>query len=154
MVDSREDASPDEEFEPVYVELDWYDGPRGGLGDINGVPHYFRAVNAYARPDAPDDEHFVWPAGQKALAWEREQWAIFVEWNGRYEAGTATLDSHPERHGVNARYDELARLLEPHRNMPTDVGRMRVEWRWDLSPTGTRYHTDGPGYRAQWRPAQ
>ncbi|MEU4712901.1 hypothetical protein AB0F73_04450 [Micromonospora purpureochromogenes] len=153
MFDSRDDASKDGGFEPVYVELDWYDGPRGGLADIGGVPHYFRALNDYARPGDPDDEHFVWPAGQTALAWECEQWAIFVEWNARYEAGTATPDSHPGHGGVNIRYDELTRLLQPHRMMPTYARRMKVEWRWDPSPTRPRYHTNGPGYRASWRPA-
>jgi len=26
-------------FERVYAELEWYDGPRVGLGDIGGKPH-------------------------------------------------------------------------------------------------------------------
>jgi hypothetical protein len=129
---------------------DWYDGPRGGLADIAGAPHYFRAVNDYAHPGEPDDECFVWPASQTALVWEREQWAIFVEWNTRYEAGTATPDSHPGHGGIDSRYDELTRLLEPHRAMPENVRRMKVEWRWPAYPT--RYHPNGPHYRARWRP--
>lgn len=44
MVESQDDA-----FEAVYVELDWYDGPRAGLADIDGVPHYFRAVRDYGK---------------------------------------------------------------------------------------------------------
>ena len=31
-------------FEVVYVELDWYDGLRAGLADVDAVPQYFRAV--------------------------------------------------------------------------------------------------------------
>ena len=27
--------------ERVYVENDWWDGPRGGIADIQGVPHRF-----------------------------------------------------------------------------------------------------------------
>ncbi|WP_405594401.1 hypothetical protein OG741_01840 [Streptomyces sp. NBC_01410] len=26
-------------FERVYVELEWYDGPRAGLADVDVVPH-------------------------------------------------------------------------------------------------------------------
>jgi hypothetical protein len=152
VVDRRADASPDEGFEPVHVELDWYDGPRGGLADINGMPHYFRAVNDYSRHGEPDDEYLVWPASQTALAWEREKWAIFVEWNGRYEAGTATAESHPGHGGINARYDELTTLLQPHRAMPDDARRMKVEWRPCSTTSPMRYHTAGSGYRGSWRP--
>lgn len=111
----------------------------GVLADIGGVPHYFWALNDYARPGDRDDEHFVWPAGQTALAWECEQWAIFVEWNARYEAGTATPGSHPCHGGVNIGYDELTRLLQPHRMMPRCARRMKVEWRWDAPSTRPRY---------------
>lgn len=150
MADSRDDDVRDEGFEPVHVELDWYDGPRGGVARINGAPHYFRAVNDYARPGEPDDEYFIWPASQSALAWEHEQWAIFVEWNTRYEAGTATPDNHPGHGGISTRYDELTRLLEPHRTTPEDARRMKAEWRWPGSPM--RYRPDGPDYRGRWRP--
>ena len=45
------------------------------------------------------------------MAWEREQWAIFVDWNARYEAGVATPGSHPGHGGVDARYDDRTRTL-------------------------------------------
>lgn len=76
---AEEDRLASAGFEPVHVELDWYDGPRHGLADVDGVPHYFRAVHDYAHVDEPDDEYFVWPASDTALAWEREQWTIFVD---------------------------------------------------------------------------
>jgi hypothetical protein len=72
--------------------------PRGGLADINEAPHYFRAVNDYAHPGQPDAECFVWPASQTALAWEREQWAILVELNTRYEAGAGVLTRCADRY--------------------------------------------------------
>jgi hypothetical protein len=30
--------------ERVYVENDWYDGPRAGIADINGMPHRFKSL--------------------------------------------------------------------------------------------------------------
>jgi hypothetical protein len=42
-------------FERVHVELDWYDGPRGGLADVDGLPHYFQSVPGCE----PDDEYLV-----------------------------------------------------------------------------------------------
>lgn len=151
MVDSHDAGAEHDEFEAVHVELDWYDGPRAGLADIDASPHYFRAVLDYAHPDAPDDEYFVWPADAAALAWEREQWAIFVEWNTRYEAGTTTTEAHPGHGGVDARYDELTRLLEPHRTMSEGARRVAAEWRWSVAPM--RYHVGGLDYRLRWRPA-
>ncbi len=139
-------------FEHVHIELDWYDGPRSGLADVDGIPHYFQAVHDYGRPDEPDGEYLVWPANSTALALEREQWAIFVDWNTRYETGTATVDSHPGHGGINARYDQLTALLAPHRAVPPRARRLAAEWRWQPNNRTTRYHLDGPDYLVRWRP--
>lgn len=149
MVDSaEEDRQKQAGFERVHVELDWYDGPRGGLADVEGVAHYFQAVHSYSRGE-PDDEYFVWPASETTLAMEREAWTIFVDWNARYETGAATTDTHPAIEGANARYDELTALLAPCRAEPNDARRLVAEWR----PSGraVRYHTDGPDYVVRWR---
>lgn len=141
-------------FERVHVENDWYDGPRSGLADVGGQPHYFQAVDSYHHPDEPDDEYFVWPASSAALACERQQWAIFVEWNTRFEAGTASVETHPGHGGVNARYDELTAQLAQHRAMPTDARRFAAEWHWLPADRTTRYHLDGPDYLVKWRSPQ
>jgi hypothetical protein len=39
--------------ETVYVENEWYDGPRAGIGDVNGVPH--RYVSLF---DEEEDQRF------------------------------------------------------------------------------------------------
>lgn len=52
-------------FERVHVELDWYDGPRGGLADVGGVVHYFQAVSHL--DDSGGGTFFVWPAGRVRL---------------------------------------------------------------------------------------
>ena len=54
--------------ETVYVENDWYDGPRAGVSDINGVPHRFKSLF-----DEKEDEYLatflVWPIDEAALSW-------------------------------------------------------------------------------------
>jgi hypothetical protein len=30
--------------ERVYVENEWYDGPRAGVPNINGMPHRFKSL--------------------------------------------------------------------------------------------------------------
>jgi len=138
-------------FERVHVELDWYDGPRQGVADLDGVPHYFRAVHDYAKPDVPDDEYLLWPVEPGVLALEREQWEIFVAWNDRYEAATAPVETHPARGGVDRRYDELEARLETHRRVPADARRVTAEWQWGIRET--HYQPDGPNYRVRWRAA-
>jgi hypothetical protein len=136
-------------FERVHAELDWYDGPRAGVADVGGVPHYFRAIHDYRHPD---DVYHVWPASPAALALEREQWVIFTEWNTRYEAATATPDSHPGHGAIDRRYDELTALLAPHRAVPPKARRLKAEWRHADRPQ--RYHPDGPDYVVRRHPRQ
>lgn len=148
MAESTEKGQVPAGFEHVHVELDWWDGtPRGGLADVNGSTHYFQAV-AYHDPDEPDDEYFVWPASETAVALEREQWAIFAEWNMRYEAGSATVDTHPATPGTNTRYDELQILLEPHRAVPDHPRRLAANWHW--GDRAERYPLSGPIYWVKW----
>ncbi|MFF0052737.1 hypothetical protein [Streptomyces sp. NPDC005498] len=139
----------DDGFERVYVELEWYDGPRDGLVDIDGVAHYFQCHDVdFSR--APD-EYLVWPASQVLVQLEREQWAIFARWNAQCEAGTAGIESHPGHGGIDPRYDELTALLAPHRKAPADARCLVAEWRFD---GGARYRLDGLDYWVRWTPGR
>ncbi len=108
--------------ERVYVESDWYDGPRAGVADVDGAPHRFKALF-----DETDDDYLgtflVWPINHEDLALEIEQWRIFVEWNTRYEADLATVASHPGHGGVSRRYDEIdATLRASRKKSPPTLG--------------------------------
>jgi hypothetical protein len=136
-------------FERVYVELEWYDGPRVGLADIGGKPHYFDGYDQYLCDKA--DQYRVWPTSAAVLGLEREQWAIFVRWNECYEAGTVGPESHPGQGGIDARYDEVDVLLAPHRQAPDDARRLVGEMRFDAGPTDgviLRFAGRGPLLRA------
>ncbi|MGC5021361.1 hypothetical protein [Micromonospora sp. DT47] len=49
MANPIDEPCTGDDFDPVYVEMDWYDGPRTGLAAVRGVPHYFRAVHDQSR---------------------------------------------------------------------------------------------------------
>ncbi|QIS11934.1 hypothetical protein [Nocardia arthritidis] len=135
-------------FERVYIELDYYDGIRAGLGDIGGILHYFERSDNDRGDEL--DEYRVWPPSAEAAAWEREQWAILVDWSRRYEAGKAVMDSHPGHGGTDARYDELTLLLAPHRHAPDNARKLMGEKRFDNSDD--RYRIEGIGVWFRWHP--
>lgn len=75
----------------------------------------------------------MWSASEAAVVLEREQWAIFARWNQRSEAGEAGPESHPGLGGVDARYDELTRLLAPHRQPAEGARRLVGELGFDAA---------------------
>jgi hypothetical protein len=152
MATPADEASAPAGFEPVHVELDWYDGPRRGLADVNGSAHYFQGVYDYHETepdeDSPYSDYFVWPVSETGMAMEREQYVIFAEWRMCFEAGTANTDTHPVHGGINSRYDELETLLASHRTMPELPRRLTATWHWGSRTV--RYPLDGPIYWVRW----
>jgi hypothetical protein len=136
--------------ERVYVENEWYDGPRAGIADLDGTPHRFKS-----RFDEADDDYLgtflIWPISPDVLALEVEQWCIFVEWNRLYEAGLADTDTHPGVGGVSARWDELESNLRSNREgVPSDAKTATAEVTHIEGQR--RYETTGPAYKMRWTP--
>jgi hypothetical protein len=134
--------------EHVYVENEWYDGPRAGVANVNGQPHRF--VSQF---DEEEDEYLgtflVWPIDEDELALEREQWQIFVTWNELYESGATSTATHPGHLGTNARWDQLSSLLKVARlSVPPNARRARDQLvRIEREP---RYAASGPDYQLSW----
>ena len=134
--------------EHVYVENEWYDGPRAGIADVNGIPHRFTS-----EWDEVGDEYLgtylVWPVSAEELALEQEQWAIFVGWNDQFEAGTADTNSHPGHVGTNARWDEIEAQLASKRTLTPPAGKRAKVQVFPLE-RGSRYALSGPAYQLSW----
>jgi hypothetical protein len=92
---------------------------------------------------------WFWPIPPDLLALEREQRAIFIAWNRRYERGEVSVDCHPGRGGIDPRYDELSALLTPRRRPPAGARTFRAEWHRHPS-AGERYGNSGPDYTVTW----
>lgn len=134
--------------EKVHVELEWYDGPRFGIADINGIPHRFKSLF-----DETNDEYLgifvVWPIATETLALEIEQWEIFVEWNSRYERGEVSEKSHPGHGRLNPRWDELDKLLAKSRS-EVPVGAKKALAQLERLNREGRYESDGADYTLCW----
>jgi hypothetical protein len=141
-----------EEFGPperVYIENDWFDGPRAGVADIHGLPHRFKLLFDESE-DEYSDTCAVWPIDQAALDLEIEQWKIFMEWHARFEADTADVDSHPAQGGINPRWDQINKTLKQSReDVPANARRALFQMEW--LDKKSRYGPDGPDYRLRWR---
>ena len=135
--------------ERVYVENDWWDGPRSGVADVLGSPHRFASIFD-DESDGWTDAYIVYPIDEETLRLELEQWAIFVEWNERYEAGEADTDSHPGQGGVSRRWDEIEDLLRERRAAaPPNATRATAEY--VPLTCDRRYSVTGPDYALRWR---
>jgi hypothetical protein len=135
--------------ERVYVENEWYDGPRAGIADVAGAPHRFKSLF-----DEAADEYLgtflIWPIDQGIVALEVEQWRIFVEWNAMYEAGLVSSDSHPGHGGLHKRWNELQTLLEHNRSeVPPNAKRALAQM--TFIDQESRYAPSGPAYMLGWR---
>ena len=135
--------------EKVYVENEWYDGPRAGVADIGGEPHRFRSLF-----DEKEDEYLgtflVWPVEQEMVKLEQEQWQIFAEWNALYEAGKADTESHPGHGGKSARWDEIEIILKTSRVEVPASAKQAVAELIHLDGE-VRYASSGPAYMLSWR---
>jgi hypothetical protein len=134
--------------EHVYVENEWYDGPRAGVANVHGRPHRF--VSQY---DEEEDEYLgtflIWPIAEQELSLEQEQWKIFVNWNEDYEAGKVGVESHPGHPGTNARWDEISTILKANRgSVPHDARLAKAQL--VFAEGRQRYAPSGPRYQLSW----
>jgi hypothetical protein len=98
-------------FEPVHTIWDYYDGPREGLADFLGRPHYYKNTWDEAADDWSPWYELV-PVDAETLQLALEQWAIWLTWNEKFRAGLVPVESHPGHGGKIPRYDELEVMLE------------------------------------------
>jgi hypothetical protein len=106
--------SPDsnEGFERVYTFADYFDGPRSGVADFEGRPHFYDCIFS-READNFTNQFQLTPTSQEGLALALEDWAIWCRWQVAFRAGEATLESHPTLPEDQARHQELRSILEP-----------------------------------------
>ena len=134
-------------MEKVYVENDWYDGPRKGVADLNGVPHRF--IAHFNEEKGYEDTFSLFPISPDILNLEIEQWKIFTDWNDKYEAGKADTDSHPGHGEINIRWDEIDRMLQSSRNVLPESALIAKATFREIERV-KRYEETGPSYEVVW----
>ena len=62
----------------VLTVNEFYDGPRRGVAELNGVPHIYEAEFDYNPSNGRGDTYFLSPIGTELLALVMEDWAIWL----------------------------------------------------------------------------
>jgi hypothetical protein len=96
---------------------DYYDGPRLGIADVNGVPHIYEAEFDHSS-EKYGDTYFVSPVDESLLALVLEDWQIFLRWSSALKRGEVSVKSHPA----------LPEDRERHETLKIDIGdRLKVD---------------------------
>ena len=92
-------------WDRVYTINDYYDGPRLGIADVDGVPHIYEAEFDYSS-DEYGDAYFVSAIDEGLFALVLEDWEIWLRWDSAFKRGEVSVQSHPalpedrERHEI------------------------------------------------------
>jgi hypothetical protein len=129
-------------WDRVHTVNVYYDGPRLGIADVDGVPHVYEAEFDHSQ-DEYGDTYFAAPVDENLLALVLEDWEIWLRWNSAFKRSEVSIESHPalpqdrERHealkvaiGDRMRVDraDAKRLKGRFQTSPHD-GATIVEWR-------------------------
>src|SRR2546423_9947634 len=117
-------------FQTVHTMEDYYDGPRSGVADFDGQPHYYRSIYLDTPQWHPDEDRFeLSPVTPEVLAAAREAVAIFKRWDTMRQA-TPGFTYTDEEFGAlpeeRARHHEFEQFLESSYTAAVQARRVRV----------------------------
>lgn len=98
-------------YEAVFTVMDYYDGPRRGIANYQGKPHFYESIFDEAKDDYSDLFRLT-PLETKTFELAMEAWAIWKRWEMAYHTGKTTLATHPSLPEDAQRSRELEGLLE------------------------------------------
>ena len=94
----------------VY-SFDWYDGPRSGVADYDGRPHYFESQ--WADIDHIDEDWFkLSPISQEVFELELEREHLWDKYAAASAIGILGPEHHPFLPSDRPRGEELIQILE------------------------------------------
>jgi hypothetical protein len=135
----------DPAYSIVHTMTDYYDGPRRGVADFDGVPHLYESEWS----DALDDFEPTFrlsPLSADVFALALESWAIWRRWETAFHRRRATQESHPALPEDAARSAELENLLK---------ARLQIDPTNSILATGEFRRREDPSWTSfGWAPLQ
>ena len=106
-------------YEEVFTVTDYYDGPRQGVANFKGEPHFYDCIFDEARSDY-SNLYRLTPISRPIFDLAREDWAIWERWESAFHAGSATRETHPALPEDRIRDEEIRAVLDSA--LKTDEG--------------------------------
>lgn len=97
-------------YERVFTVTDFYDGPRQGVANFNGTPHFYDCIFSY-QEDGYSNSYRLTPISIQLFDFAMEDWAIWKRWEQAFYKGMATQESHPALPADRARHEEIKAIL-------------------------------------------
>jgi hypothetical protein len=94
----------------VLTINDYYDGPRLGVAELDGVPHIYEAEFDHSTEEY-GDTYFLSPIGHELLKHVLEDWEIWCRWHRAHTQNQVDLTSHPALPQDRNRHEELKLLV-------------------------------------------
>jgi hypothetical protein len=98
-------------YEEAFTVMDYYDGPRKGVANFRGQPHFYDCIFD-ERNDEYSDLYHLTPLSQRIFELAKEDWAIWKKWESAFHSGKATVESHPALPQDRARHEEIRAILD------------------------------------------
>jgi hypothetical protein len=116
-------SSPQSGFETVFTVTDYYDGPRQGIANYLGSPHFYDCIFSDKKQDFSCMYHLT-PVGDQIFRLALEDWAIWKRWEHAFKSGETGMDTHPALPEDAGRHREIEALVAG--SLKTDPSRSIV----------------------------
>jgi hypothetical protein len=111
-------------YEEVFTVTDYYDGPRKGIANFKGLPHFYDCIFDEAKEES-SDLYRLTPISERIFELAKEDWAIWKKWRSAFDSGKATRESHPALPQDRVRHEEIRAILDSALTTDTAVCAVR-----------------------------
>jgi hypothetical protein len=102
---------PNPGFETVFTVTEYYDGPRVGVANYCGKPHFYECIFDEDL-DTYTESFWLTPISEETFRLTMEDWTIWRRWEFAFHAGKVGLDTHPALPPDSKRCEELKTVLK------------------------------------------
>ena len=98
-------------YEIVFTVRDYHDGPRSGVANFHGIPHFYECVFDETKDDY-SNSYLLTVLSQEVFKAATENWEIFLRWRAAFDSGMVNRETHPALPQDKSRYEETKQLLD------------------------------------------
>jgi len=112
-------------YEKVLTVTDYYDGPRQGIANYQGTPHFYKCIFDEDKDDY-SDLYRLTPLDERTFQLAMEDWEIWLRWERAFHAAQTDIATHPALPQDAARHKELHAILEQELGTNADKAIIRM----------------------------